>query len=76
MGNFVCPRCHGSGKETIRVEPCDASNIKPCHPHYCLCKGAGYYFKNTNCSICGGKGYRDWLDVIRRPYLGEHNHAI
>ncbi len=33
----------------------------------CLCTGD---VPSEQCPCCSGKGYRDWIDKIRRPYEG------
>jgi len=69
----VCPLCYGTKEIIKKIKPCDGSNLKPQHPHYCLCRGIGYYYKTIQCPSCDGKGYRDWIDVIRRPIENYRN---
>ena len=67
---LVCPVCHGIGTLS-EIVACDY-DTKPRNSHSvnCVCLGLGYIGKRNICNICNGKGYRDWVDDIRRPLGG------
>ena len=65
---FVCPVCHGMGILDVLVE-CD-HDTRPRHSLVCACMGLGFVSKKNKCYTCDGKGYRDWVDDIRRPLSG------
>lgn len=65
-----CKKCHGTGEDYIRKScpVCKGTGGYDEGVHCFNCLGWGYigHFK-TRCVECNGKGYRDWIDKIRRP---------
>jgi hypothetical protein len=71
MKNKKCDLCDGFG---LHVEYCTHCNgagylgtsyedIRVCNK----CAGSGLKNKSVECEGCNGKGYKDWIDQIRRP---------
>ena len=57
-----CPRCGGRGY--LKWKQVDYDQMCP------MCMGKGtVWVTNTNCIMCNGKGYRDWIDKIVRPEI-------
>jgi len=62
---FVCPICHGMGT----IDSLVACNVDDSKRHLlnCICMGLGFVGKKSMCNSCNGKGFRDWIDDVRRP---------
>ncbi len=64
-----CKKCYGTGEDYIRKScpVCEGTGSNKDGTRCYNCIGWGYigHFK-TRCDKCNGKGYRDWIDIIRR----------
>jgi len=60
--NFLCYQCGGSGNLRHIKTDCD----QVCD----VCNGTGLAINNDTlrCKYCNGKGYRDWIDEMVRPF--------
>lgn len=67
-----CTKCNGSG--IVCSDPCPQCNGTGTDPkkpgvRCWMCMGWGIIKIHflTRCENCNGKGFRDWVDNIRRP---------
>ena len=64
-----CKKCFGTGKVERDVECPTCLNtglIGGDENKQCECSGFGLV-EYDRCDSCNGKGYRDWVDKIRKP---------
>ena len=66
-----CENCNGTGfrYKAIDCPSCGGSGLMDTGGTCILCSGYGDYQtdEKARCWECNGKGFRDWVDEIRRP---------
>jgi hypothetical protein len=64
--NTMCLTC---GKENKLVKKYDPETISFADNSHYVCTSCGVidHWSGWGCDICNRKGYKDWIDIIRRP---------
>ena len=66
---MICIKCNGTKWIPINTMKCSCCNGTGEYHGKCLnCMGRGYIaIVREPCDMCNGKGFRDWIDEMRRP---------